>query len=86
MGARVQTRGLERMHKTHCHPVGGKPSFVTERAGWLVAAEIIAKGRMFIWSDGARDLEKSEVPVCRALQPQLPSLLVTFRSWMVFDS
>lgn len=51
-----------------------------------MTAEIIAKGRMFVWSDGARGLEKSELPVCRASQPQLPSLLVTFLSWMVFDS
>lgn len=47
--------------------VGSKPSFVTGRAGWpIVPAEMIAEGRMFVWSDGAGGLEKSELPLCRA--------------------
>ena len=57
------------------HHVGGKPSFVRGQVGWpVVPPEMIAKGMMFIWSDGAGGLEKSELPLCRAFI--LPTALV----------
>lgn len=65
MVARALTKGLE--EKCKKHHVGGKLSFITGGVGWpILPAGRITNGRMFIWSDGAGGLEKSELPLWRA--------------------
>lgn len=80
--SRALPKGLEETCKRTV--LVSKPSFVTGRAGWpIVPAEMIAEGRMFIWSDGAGGLEKSELPLCRAFR--LPTAPVPNHEAVGFD-
>lgn len=60
------------------HHIGGKPSFVTGRAGWpIVSTEMIAKGRMFIFLRWSRRLGEDRVALMQGqCPPHTPSAFI----------